>query len=140
MQSESLFDTRVQATPTSTTKCVHHLVSLLLVIEIPSLFKCPYRLRRYVGSLVLSAKVETVEDKNTCYARVLEELQLSFDIIPQGERESAKSDQEWLTGGRVEEVLFDVMRRINTDDGTFESGEWKGLRAGSGPFIQWADY
>jgi hypothetical protein len=39
----------------------------------------------------------------------------------------------------VGEVLRDVVRRIDTDDGPFECGEGEGQGAGRGPIVQRAD-
>ena len=83
---------------TSTAKRINNLIGLLLVVKPPSLLESPYRLRLHVGSLVLLAKVEAIENKNTSHAEVLEDLQLSLNVVLQREWETTERDQERFAG------------------------------------------
>ena len=83
---------------TSTAKRIDNLIGLLLVVKPPSLLESPYRLRLHVGSLVLLAKVEAIENKNTSHAQVLKDLQLSLDVVLQCEWETTECDQERFAG------------------------------------------
>lgn len=83
---------------TSTAKRINNLIGLLLVVKPPSLLESPYRLRLHVGSLVLLAKVEAIENKNTSHAEVLEDLQLSLNVVLQREWETTECDQERFAG------------------------------------------
>lgn len=83
---------------TSTAKRIDNLIGLLLVVKPPSLLESPYRLRLHVGSLVLLAKVEAIENKNTSHAEVLEDLQLSLNVVLQREWETTERDQERFAG------------------------------------------
>lgn len=92
-----------------------------------------------MGSPVLLAKLEAIENKNTSHAQILKDLQFPLDVVLQREWETAQCDQERFAGGLVEEVLGDVVRRIDTDHGPFEGREGERLQAGRGPFIQGTD-
>lgn len=70
----------------------------MLVVKPPSLLESPYRLGLHVGSLVLLAKVEAIENKNTSHAQVLKDLQLSLDVVLQCEWETTECDQERFAG------------------------------------------
>jgi hypothetical protein len=124
---------------TNATECLDNLVSLLLVIQFPSILKRPNGLVLYGRSLVLLSKVQAAEDEDDGHAQILEHLKLLLNVASQREWETSECDQERFTGGRVGEVLRDVVRRIDTDDGPFESGEGEGQGAGRGPIVQRAD-
>lgn len=124
---------------TSRAKSIHNLIRLLLIVKIPSLLESPYRLGSHVGSPVLLAKLEAIENKNTSHAQILKDLQLPLDVVLQREWETAQCDQERFAGGLVEEVLGDVVRRIDTDHGPFKGREGERLEAGGSPFIQGTD-
>lgn len=106
---------------TGAAKRIHHLIRLLLIVKIPGLLECPDRLLLHVGSLILFAKVETVEHEDTCHAQILVRFQFSFNIALQCEWKAAEGDQKGLARGRLEEVLRNVVRRIDTDNRPFES-------------------
>lgn len=97
------------------------MVRLLLIVKIPGLLECPDRLLLHVGSLILFAKVETIEHENTSDAQILVGLQFSFNVALQCEWKATEGDQKGLARGRLEEVLRNVVRRIDTDNRPFES-------------------
>jgi hypothetical protein len=80
--------------------------------------------------LVLFPKIQPIEDKDTSNAQVFKSLQLFLDVASQGERKTSQGDEKRFAGGGVEEMLGDVVRRINADDSPFKCGE--GKRRGAG--------
>lgn len=88
-----------------------------------------------MGSLVLFPKIQAIEDENAGHPQILVDLQFPLDVVLQREGETTQGDQERFAGRVVEEVLGDVVRGIDTDDGAFEGRERERLDAGRGPFV-----
>lgn len=63
-----------QSAHTSVAKRIHHLVSLLLVVELPGLFKSPHRLGLDARPLVPLAKVEAIEYEDAGHTEIFEDL------------------------------------------------------------------
>lgn len=125
---------------TSVAEGIHHLVCLLLVVEFPGLFEWARRSGLGGRALILFAEFEAIEDKDAADTEVFEGLELFLDVAPQGEGESTERAQQRFPGGLVDEVLGEVVRRIDSDNGAFEGGKREGLGATHGPFIKGTDY
>lgn len=124
---------------TGTTESVDNLISLLLIVEFPSLFEGAYRLGVNLRPIILSAKVEAIEDENAADTEILEDLQFPLDVTLQGEWEATQRDKQRFAGGVVGEVLGEVVRRIDSDDSPFEGGEGERKGSAGSPFIQRTD-
>lgn len=77
---------------TNAAESIDNLVSLLLIVQLPGMLECSDSLMVHLRSLVLLSKVQTIEDKNTGHAEVLENLQLLLDIASEGERKPSESN------------------------------------------------
>lgn len=94
------------------------------------MLKRPHSLMVCLRPLILLPKIQPIEDKDTTHAQVFKNLQLLLDVASQGEGETSQGDEKRFAGGGVEEMLGDVVRRINADDSPFKCGE--GKRRGAG--------
>lgn len=82
---------------TSIAKSINHLISLLLIIQIPRLFKRTRRIRPprigpYTILRILNTELKTVEDENAANAQLLELFQLSLNIRSKGKGEAAEGN------------------------------------------------
>jgi hypothetical protein len=90
-------------------------------------------------ALIHFTEFEAIENEDAGDTEVFEGLELLLDIAPQGEGKSTERAQQRFPGGLVDEVLGDVVRRIDTDHGAFQGGQREGLGATHGPFIEGTD-
>lgn len=89
--------------------------------------------------MVSFAKLESIENEDATDVKVLEGLQFFLNVASQGKRETTQRAQKGFASRLVHQVLLNVVRRINTDDGTFQSGEGEGLGAAHSPVIEGTD-
>lgn len=90
--------------------------------------------------MISFAKLESIEDEDASDVKVLEGLQFFLDVAPQSKWEATQRAKKGLAGRLVHQMLLNVMRRIDTDDGTFKSGEGEGLSAAHSPVIEGTDW
>lgn len=124
---------------TSVAKRIHHLISLLLIIQLPSLLKGAGRLGPGLRLRIPPIKIEAVEHEDEGDTQILVRLELPLDVGLERERKTTQGDEKRFTSGVVVKVLVDVVRRIDSDHSALESGEGEGHRTADGPVVQSAD-